>query len=155
MFALGSTTGIKISVEIVFDSNADIKIICVHILFLLHFKHFLQCIWSQSRQNLYKWKKVSLCKYLVRDKCLYMRCLCVCMFWRHSFVSYVLLFDHRLSMWYHSQFPRCLSRYFSLFCFLLSSICIRRKYWIRENFQHRVFDGFTCFQTSWTGFDHF
>ena len=34
--------------------------------------------------------------------------------------------------------------------FLLSSICIRRKYWIRENFRLPVFDGFTCFEMSWT-----
>ena len=32
--------------------------------------------------------------------------------------------------------------------FLLSSIFIRRKYWIRENFQLPVFDGFTCFEMS-------
>ena len=39
--------------------------------------------------------------------------------------------------------------------FLLSSIYIRRKYWIRENFRLPVFDGFTCFEMSWTRFDHF
>ena len=38
---------------------------------------------------------------------------------------------------------------------LLSSIYIRRKNWIRENFRHVVFEGFTCFETSWTRFDHF
>ena len=32
--------------------------------------------------------------------------------------------------------------------FLLSSIYIRRKYWIRENFRLPVFDGFTCFEMS-------
>ena len=32
--------------------------------------------------------------------------------------------------------------------FLLSSIDIRRKYWIRENFRLPVFDGFTCFEMS-------
>ena len=41
------------------------------------------------------------------------------------------------------------------FPFLLSSICIRRKYWIRENFLLPVFDGFTCFEMAWTWFDHF
>ena len=39
--------------------------------------------------------------------------------------------------------------------FLLSSIYIRRKYWIRENFRLPVFDGFTCFEISWARFDHF
>ena len=34
------------------------------------------------------------------------------------------------------------------FSFLFSSIYIRRKYWIRENFQLPVFDGFTCFEMS-------
>ena len=34
------------------------------------------------------------------------------------------------------------------FAFLLSSIFIRRKYWIRENFRLPVFDGFTCFEMS-------
>ena len=38
---------------------------------------------------------------------------------------------------------------------LLSSICIKRKYWIRENFWHPVFDRFLCFEMSWTWFDHF
>ena len=38
---------------------------------------------------------------------------------------------------------------------LLSSIYIRRKHWIRENFRLPVFDGFTCFEMSWTRFDHF
>ena len=33
---------------------------------------------------------------------------------------------------------------------LLSSIYIRRKYWIRKNFRHSVFDGFTCFGMSRT-----
>ena len=37
---------------------------------------------------------------------------------------------------------------FYLFIFLLSSIYIRRKYWIRENFRLPVFDGFTCFEMS-------
>ena len=32
--------------------------------------------------------------------------------------------------------------------FLLSSMYIRRKYWIRENFRLPVFDGFTCFEMS-------
>ena len=32
--------------------------------------------------------------------------------------------------------------------FLLSSIYIRRKYWIRENFRLPVFDEFTCFEMS-------
>ena len=36
-----------------------------------------------------------------------------------------------------------------------SSIYIRRKYWIRKNFRLPVFDGFTCFEMSWTRFDHF
>ena len=35
-----------------------------------------------------------------------------------------------------------------LIAFLLSSIYIRRKYWIRENFRLPVFDGFTCFKMS-------
>ena len=39
--------------------------------------------------------------------------------------------------------------------FLFSSIYIRRKYWIRENFRLPVFDGFTCLEMSWTWFDHF
>ena len=39
--------------------------------------------------------------------------------------------------------------------FLLSSIYIRKKYWIRENFLLPVFDGFTCFEVSWTRFDHY
>ena len=34
-------------------------------------------------------------------------------------------------------------------------IYIKRKYWIRENFRLPVFDGFTCFEMSWTRFDHF
>ena len=38
---------------------------------------------------------------------------------------------------------------------ILSSKCIRRKYWIRENFRLSVFDGFICFEMSWTRFDHF
>ena len=42
-----------------------------------------------------------------------------------------------------------------VFHVLLSSIYIRRKYWIRENFRLPVFDGFTCFEMSWTRFDHF
>ena len=33
-----------------------------------------------------------------------------------------------------------------IFLFLLSSIYIRRKYWIRENFRLPVFDGLTCFE---------
>ena len=41
------------------------------------------------------------------------------------------------------------------FYILLSSINIGRKYWIRENFRHPVFDGFTCLEMSWTQFDHF
>ena len=32
------------------------------------------------------------------------------------------------------------------FSFFLSSLCIRRKCWIRENFRLPVFDGFTCFE---------
>ena len=32
--------------------------------------------------------------------------------------------------------------------FLFSSIYVRRKYWIRENFRHTIFDGFTCFEMS-------
>ena len=32
--------------------------------------------------------------------------------------------------------------------YLLTSTYIRRKYWIRENFPHSVFDGFTCFEMS-------
>ena len=32
--------------------------------------------------------------------------------------------------------------------FFLSSIYVRRKYWIRENFPHPVFDGFTGFEMS-------
>ena len=39
--------------------------------------------------------------------------------------------------------------------FLLSSIYIRRKHWIRENFRLPVFDGLTCFEMSWTRLDHF
>ena len=39
--------------------------------------------------------------------------------------------------------------------FLLSSIHIRWKYWIRKNFRLPVFDGFTCFEMSWTRFDYF
>ena len=39
--------------------------------------------------------------------------------------------------------------------FLLSSIYIRRKYWILEIFRLLVFNGFTCFEMSWTRFDHF
>ena len=39
--------------------------------------------------------------------------------------------------------------------FLLSAIYIIRKYLIRKNFPHRIFDGFTCFEMSWTWFDHF
>ena len=39
--------------------------------------------------------------------------------------------------------------------FLLSSIYIRKKCWIRENFRLPVFDRFTCFEMSWTRFDHF
>ena len=34
------------------------------------------------------------------------------------------------------------------FFFLLSSIYIRRKHYIRGNFPHPVFDGFTCFEMS-------
>ena len=32
--------------------------------------------------------------------------------------------------------------------FLQSSTYIRRKYWIRENFRHPVFDRFACFEMS-------
>ena len=39
--------------------------------------------------------------------------------------------------------------------FSLSSVCIRRKYWIRKNFQHPVFGGFIYFEMSRTQFDHF
>ena len=42
-----------------------------------------------------------------------------------------------------------------LFFILLSSIYIRRKYCICENFQHPVFDACTCLEMSWTRFDHF
>ena len=45
--------------------------------------------------------------------------------------------------------------FFRIFSFSLSSIYIRRKYWIRENFRHPVFNRFTCFGRSWTRFDHF
>ena len=38
--------------------------------------------------------------------------------------------------------------FFPFFSFLFSSICIKRKYWIRENFRHPVFGGFTCFEMS-------
>ena len=37
----------------------------------------------------------------------------------------------------------------------LSSIYIRRKYWIRENFWLPIFDWFTCFEMSWTRFYNF
>ena len=32
--------------------------------------------------------------------------------------------------------------------FLISSIYIWRKFWIRDNFRHPVFDGFTCFENT-------
>ena len=45
--------------------------------------------------------------------------------------------------------------FFCLFLFLLSSMYIKRKYWIRKNFRHPVFDEFTCSEMRWTRFDHF
>ena len=38
--------------------------------------------------------------------------------------------------------------YFYIISFLLSSIYLRGKYLIRENFRLPVFDGFTCFEMS-------
>ena len=42
---------------------------------------------------------------------------------------------------------------FTYIYFLLYSI--RRKYWVRENFQSRIFGGFICSGISWTRFDYF
>ena len=53
------------------------------------------------------------------------------------------------------SFSFSLSLYIYIFLFLLSSMYIRRKYWIRENFRLPVFDGFTCFEMSRTQFDNF
>ena len=36
----------------------------------------------------------------------------------------------------------------NLLSFVLSSTYIRKKYWIPENFQLPVFNGFTCFEMS-------
>ena len=41
------------------------------------------------------------------------------------------------------------------FFFLLTSMYVRKNYWIRVNYRLPVFDGFTCFEVSWTRFDHF
>ena len=74
-----------------------------------------------------------------------------------SFFAYV-----KISLWKVSQFfvKKCnflfpFSFFPLFFLFLLYSIYIRRKFWIRENFLYPVFDGFTCFEVSWTRFDHF
>ena len=42
----------------------------------------------------------------------------------------------------------CIKDILFLLNFLLSSIYIRIKYWIRENFRLPVFNGFTCFEMS-------
>ena len=53
-------------------------------------------------------------------------------------------------------FKYCICISIILFFYLvLSSICIRRKYWIRDYFRIPVFDGFTCFEMSLTQLNHF
>ena len=48
----------------------------------------------------------------------------------------------------HARTQKMLELMMIIVSFLLSSIYIRRKYWIRENFRLPVFDGFTCFEMS-------
>ena len=38
-----------------------------------------------------------------------------------------------------------------LFYFLLH----KKKYWIRENFPHLIFDRLACFEMDWAQYDHF
>ena len=52
------------------------------------------------------------------------------------------------------------SKFYVTVCMLwinihVPSICKRKKYWIPENFRFPVFNVFTCFEMSWTRFDHF
>ena len=54
-------------------------------------------------------------------------------------------FEFRKMLWATLAIKEKLSKYMP---FLLSSIYIRRKYWICENFRLPVFDGFTCFEMS-------
>ena len=53
---------------------------------------------------------------------------------------------------YLNKFSVCTVMFF---IFLLFYIYMRRKYWIRENFWHPVFDRFTCFEMSWTWFHYY
>ena len=51
---------------------------------------------------------------------------------------------------FKGEFDKSVSIFFVMVSanFSLSSIYIRRKYWIRENFRFPVFDEFTCFEMS-------
>ena len=115
------------AVLLAFCMSAFIWVVHLWIWIYLHLESFF-AIWMQ-------WILILTVKILYFTALLIL-CFVIYRIWRFQLCNFLLIIV-------------------SVYLFLLSSIYIRRKYWIRENFRLPVFDGFTCFEMSWTRFDHF
>ena len=98
--------------------------------------HWREKLWNLLRKCMFKWNR----KYFLSH--FY---LCSPFYWNILICSFKGIFCAGFQFY---LLKKSLN-------FLLSSIYIRRKYWIRKNFRLPVFDGFTCFEMSRTRFDHF
>ena len=105
----------------------------------------------QAFSFLHKFKDDTILRCTIHIESLCDNLLMKLRFQRHYF-SIIGIITVPMEYWTNKTLKLLFSSEFAFILpsLLISSIYVRRKYWICENLQLPVFDGFTCYEMSWT-----